>query len=227
MPEQTDAFESMMRELVRDEGARLLEGEKAWRGLVPDSIDKVAYAAIAAGTAAKAAPAAAGFAVKNIIKAAAVAVAASLVVTGGACVVSPAFRARVSDLLTGTEGAGSAYVQKNADKTPGSYAIPSPGDAYEITDEAVSERVQYKWFTSDEREILVEVAYRLPGNDAEAAGEVLVLSGGLWGAYTEDGGTKTAVLHDGDIDVRITFSNAEKDDILSYAELIASQNAGS
>ncbi len=223
MPEHVDAFESMMRELVREEGSRLLEGEKAWRGLVPDSIDKAAYAAIAAGTAAKAAPAAAGFTAKHIIKAAAAVVAASVVVTGGACVVSPSFRARVSDFVGERFGGSSAYVESAGSRTPGGYAIPAPGDGYVVTDEAASERVQYKWFTSDEHDVLVEVAYQLPGGESDD-GELLVLSGGFWGSYREEGNQQIAVLHDGDIAIRITFSDAEKDDVVSYAELLASLN---
>lgn len=225
MPEYPDIFESMMRELVQTEGAKLLEEEKVWRGRVPEHIDKTAHLALSAGAAAQA-PIRAGFAARHAVRAAAGIVAAAIAVTGGTLAVSPAARARAAELFGGAEAASGAYVARRSEKTPGDYVIPAPGGDYTVTDEASSERIRYKWFTSSEREVLVEVAYRLASGAYDAAdAEFVFLSDGSMGTYREDDSSASVVLQDGEIDIRITFSNAVQEDVLSYTEQLIAANA--
>jgi len=232
MPDHTDTFDSMMRELVQTEGSRLLEEEKTWKGLVPDEIDKAVFAALggtaavaaAAATAAPAVKAAkAAFLAKRIAGAAAGILAAAVLVTGGSYAAIPAFREAADETLAGIGIGPAAHTETVQALTPGGFSIPSPGEGYEITDESTGERVSYKWFTSSENEVLVEVGYRVTEQTGDAA-EAVVLGNGAAGTYCEEGNTKTVFLRDGDVNIRVTFSNAEREDVLSYAELLLSAN---
>lgn len=226
MPEHIDVFESMMRELVQTEGAKLLEEEKLWRGRVPRDIDSAARMALSSGAIIKAAaPVKAGIAAGHGARIAAAIVAAAVAVSGGIYAASPAVRARTAELFGGSGASTGIFAARQAEKSPADYIIPAPGEDYEITDEATGDSMRYIWFTSSEREVLVEIANRLTDGAYDPGAEILFLSDGSMGAYSGGEDSASLVVQDGDIDIRVTFSNAEQDDVLSYAELLIAANA--
>ncbi len=228
-----ERFGSLMKEMVRTEGEELLKVEETWHAAVPKSTDEAAMAAIgtvmpfaapAAGSAA-AGHAAAGAAVGKAVKTAAVALAALAVVAVGAVTVSPTLRDNVSALLTGGNSSAVSQSVHQGRAVPGDYMIPSPGEGFTVTQAVDDERLLCRWFTSDVQELMVQVAYKLPAEIAGAEGsEPVRLGETIAAVYFEQGEQKIVELRDGEIVLQVEYFNAEKDEVLAYAALLAEVN---
>ena len=222
-----ERFGSMIEEMVRAEGDELLKTEELWHAAVPKSTDAAALAAI--GTVLPyAAPAvgraAAGSGLLKAAKAAAIALGAAAVVAVGAVTVSPTLRGEVSALLSGAERPAVVQSVQQQRAVPGAYVIPSPGEDFAVTQTVDDERLVCRWFTSDTQELMVQIAYKLPQEITGLADTEPVEVNGTSAVYLEQGDQKLLELRDREVVIQIEYFNAEKDEVLAYAALLAEAN---
>lgn len=230
--------EDWLGELMREYALRLdrtiERDEREWRDRVPESLDN-RVAALAAGAipfepaldrlmprpstvVKKAASAAAkgGMALKAI----AITVAAAAAVSAGACAASPAVRGRVGGLLA----ACARISDTRSALSPGDYIIPSPGEGFTVTDEAKSANMHGCWFTSDDREALVQIAASLPeGTEVSEDAEAIPV-GDRWGTIEETESTCVLILNDGGVMIRVEFWGAQRDEVIDYAAGLLAEN---
>lgn len=205
--------------------------EAQWRDRVPESLDK-RITALAAGilpaesALERLAPrhtgagkrAASAVKTGTALRTIAIAAASAAVISVGAFTVSPTVRERVDAWFD------ICAVQARRAAAPGEYIIPSPGERYTVTDEAQSARMHGCWFTSEEREVLVQIAQSLPdgaevSDDAEA-----VVVGGCAGLIEENGDTQVLILDDGGVMIRVELWGGDRDEIIDYAGRLLSAN---
>lgn len=220
-------FDTLMREYRID---RLLSQEEELSALVPESTDRAAERAfeqmrLAVATGApvsfrptKAAGASLG------AKAAAIAVSAAVLAGAGTCAISPAAREYAVRAISAV--IQSVQPEKSAARQPGAYIIPSPGEDFTVTDESQSERMTAKWFAGGRRQMLVEIAYKLPDELVKTEDIEYVTVGGLPGTLYETEGMELLVLRDGSVYILIEYFNAGREALMEYAEALLAQNAG-
>ena len=110
-------------------------------------------------------------------------------------------------------------------RSPGAYTIPSPGEEYAVSDELTSDSLAYKWFTYNDHEVLVLIAYSLPESEAEPGEREAAAVGDAAGWYSESGESRVLELRDGGVLIRVVFYNAERDDVFDYAGRLLSENS--
>lgn len=217
-----DTFAAMMRDMASREGEELLREELIWRERVPASVDAAARLALAEGGAPPARGIPARPAVKTPLspmKLAILTVAAATALGAGACAASPSLRTALRESLP------FAASRESDARQPGGYTVPMPGPDFTLTEEAEGERMLYRWFTAGSREVLVQIALRLPQSDTETGpGEPQILSGGVLGSYYESGEGKTLILRDGEVLIRITVFRLSREELTEYAERIIAEN---
>ena len=239
MAERNTAISDQMLEelLRRDRTDRLLRRNERWRERVPEHVDRAAEHAfqrmqtwIDAGRApaeslsgpAGAGTAGAAAAGLGAWKLTALILTAAVLLAVGACTVSPALRESVGALFDPTQAGQTA--ERSAGKAPGDYVIPSPGEGFELRSEAVSDTLAVKWFAAERRLLMVQIAEQLP---EEPAAEHLVDGveiGGLPGAVFELDGDQELLLRDGNVLILIRYWNADREDLLDYAETLVAAN---
>lgn len=237
MGKRNDWLGDLMLRYGEQEDRLIRDGETRWRGKVSDSMDAMvrdlgagilpAVLILDSAGSAPAIPApkkriraarAKAVSVSAAVRALALTIAAAVVLSVGACVVSPTVRGLTKQVFTSVLGAESVPA-----RTPDSYIIPSPGEDFSLTNEAEGDNMLARWFTSDRMEALVEIAYRLPENTSADAGEVVTV-GDMWGTYRETGGTGVLILRDGDVYIHVEFWGADREEIMRYAEALVQAN---
>lgn len=210
-------FDRLMRDYALD---RLVERQDELNAAVPDSTDRAAEQAfrkmeamVSSGAYSGAARAGAAAAAA---KAVVISVTAAAVLCAGSYALSPTVRSAV-DGLVGIEAPAPS-------KQPGEYIIPSPGEDFSVTDEAEGERMAARWFKSDRQQVMVQIAYRMP-EDIDT-GQEFITVGGLPGTLTEADDTETLTLRDGTVIIRIQYFNADREELIGYAERLISMNGG-
>lgn len=222
------SFAAMLREMLNDEGGALLEEERRWHDRVPAQLDRTAMACLSAPSAAAAerpirTPSLPASAALSGWRLALAGLGAAALLAAGTVAAVPALRARVVSLLPApavqeTEAPGLLG------DSPGDYQIPLPGPDYTVTDEARSERLAYRWFTSPDRELLVKIAYRLQ-EDRAAGGETeYVQLGPLWGTYCEADSTRLLILRDGPVFLLFESWGGTREELVEYAERLIASN---
>ena len=227
-------FESLMQAYAAWEDEEIRAAEREWHDKVPDSLDRAVHELCAgalpaaplllSGSAAVQVCARGGKATSaglKAVKGAAIGLAAAALVTAGAYTFSPAVRELAAGLFrceTVTE-----QVRASA-RSPADYSIPSPGEGYALTDEARGERLYYRWFTAPRRQLLVEIAYRLPEDVTQSENVELVELGGLWGTLSEAVGTELLILRDGEVFILIELFNGSREELMEYAEALTAAN---
>lgn len=218
-------FDALMREYVDRRGGALLAEEELWRDRVPDRADAAAEktfrrlrACAATGvplpTPASILPAA-GAAAKAV-KTVALTLAAAGVIGAAAYTAAP--------VLRDARGGGIAAVRRAAERKPAEYVIPDPGGDLTVTDEGSSGKMAYRWFGSPEQELIVEIAYAVPEELAgDGQGEITAV-GSMWGELWHGEHTELLVLHDGAICITIEYFNADRDELMAYAESLVRAN---
>lgn len=230
-----ERFEEIMREA---RVARYLRMDEQYRDEVPEHIDRAADRAFrqmeawiaagvilspapeapplpkAAGTATKAAGAAAA------LKATAVTLSAALLISAGGYLASPTLRQTVNGVL-GIEAA-SPDTRRSA-RAPADYVIPSPGEGYELREDLSTETVAAKWFVAERRLLMVQIAKELP-EEPTGVGEVVTVGDMVGMAYEIDG-DQQLLLRDGELSILIKMYNADRQELLDYAEQFALANA--
>ena len=234
MARRNDWLEKLLWEYAAAEDRRLSAAEQTWRRRVPPELDETVRRLQSGDLPPKpllgrpcparslphAAPAraAGGLTAGRVTLLSA---AAAALLAGGAYTLSPPLRAAVNALFCPPAQQQEEHVQQ---RTPREYVLPSPGEEFTVTDEAVGETMQGRWYTSEEMEVLVQVAYRLPEDTSHTENVELVTVGRLWGTYHEAGGTRLLILRDGEVFIHIEFWGAEKETLFAYAELLAAAN---
>ena len=102
--------------------------------------------------------------------------------------------------------------------------IPDPGEEYAVTDEAVSQTLVYRWYSSREKELLVEIAYRLPEEQTLDGPVEYRAVGGMWGTYAEAERTRLLILRDSDVLILIELFGGEEEELKAYAQHLAEAN---
>lgn len=199
----------------------LLSGEAHWRGEIPPSAERAAERAFAAMDACAAGvPLTAAGGAAAALKALAITVAASAVLCAGSYAAVPAAREYAASLFGGSQ----RTEEPAGGLAPGQYAIPSPGEGFRVTDEAVNERLAARWFRSDRQQVLVEIAYTLPEELAAPHEAEYVSVAGRDGTVYAADGAEYLILRDGDVYIFIAYFNADRQELLDYAALLAAQN---
>ena len=219
-------FEALMRQRR--------EQEQVWNTAVPKHTDQAAERAfrqmeamvaagvpIAAGaTAAKAAGGSKAAGAVTAVKVLAVAAAGAAVIGMGTLAAVPAARQGLGQLLAPER----AETAQTVSRLPGAYVIPSPGEDFTVTDQAQSDTLNARWFTSAHQQVLVQIARQLPEESSEGAAEA-VTAGGLSGALYQSGSTQVLLLRDGDVLLRVQYFNGDRDTLLAYGQALAAANA--
>ncbi len=229
-------FEELMREARIERSLRIVDRNSE----VPAHVDEAADRAfrqmeawIAAGVilspapeilplpkAAGASGAAAGL---TALKIAAVTVGAAALIGLGSYAAVPALREAVNDSLGAAQTQSLREVQREA-KAPADYVIPSPGEDYSLKEELSTGTVAAKWFVAERRLLMVQIAPSL--QETPPADSETVTVGAMVGALWEQEGDRLLLLHDGQVTVLIRMFNAERQEILDYAEAFAEANSG-
>lgn len=230
MRTEDERFEQLLRAYALRLDREIAEEDAAWGGRVPERLDRrIGALAAGAGAAAllasgvrKAAVVGGGPGLLTALKALAAALTAAALLLGGAYAAFPALREAVNSTVGVSQMApqpGTALPQSPADWT-----IPSPGPDYALRDEAGSDTMQGRWFTSPAQECMVQIALRLPGGSSLGEGAEAVELGGLRGEYLDTGLTQVLLLHAGDTLLRVEFWGAERGEVVGYAERLIERN---
>lgn len=209
---------------------RYLGIDELYSDRVPEHIDRAAERAfhrmeawIAAGaipgtvpeppTMPKAAGAAAA------MKATSIALASAVLIGVGSYCAVPAVREAVNGCLGIKTAISDASYSA---KSPADYVIPSPGDGYELREQIDSDTVKAGWFVAERRLLMVQIApelQELPTGE----GEVVVIGSMVGTAYEIDG-DRQLLLYDGGMTILIRMYNADRQELLDYAELFEAAN---
>lgn len=230
MTERKDElYGAIFKEMAETEGKKLLREEKSWRKRVPEAVDAAAMAAILgmpfdppAKTPEKLtikAPKAAGLSAAAVT---AVSLAAAAAIGVGAYAGVPAVR----DSVNGAFSSFGSVIAGKAVKSvePGVIEIPSPGDEFVITDEVRSDRIAYKWFTSEDSEVLVEVAYNMLLSSGEQENAEKVNIGGVEGYYYRSDDKELLTMKKDEVYIRIAYFNSDRAELERYASELIRQN---
>lgn len=209
-------FDRLLQDYALD---RLVQQRDALNAQVPESMDRAAEAAFQKMGAMAAAGAYTGIpkigAGLAAVKAAVISVTAAAVLIAGSCALVPVIRSAVD----------RAAIEETAKaKAPADYEIPSPGDDFTVTDEASSERIAARWFKSDHQQVMVQIAYSLP--DSSLVGQEYAAVCGIPAAVTETDDTQILTIQHGDVFIQIQYFNAERAELIAYAERLISMNGG-
>lgn len=215
-------FDTLMEELLRVDGERLLAINRSRAADVPAGVDAAARRALGQlGKTAAAGRAAAGGVARRVVLPAVVGLAAVTAVTAGGLAASPALRDRAADALGFLSDTAPRRVQT---RSPADYVIPSPGEDFTVQEEASGGTVVYKWFASDTKAVLVEIAGRLPEDAAvPEEAEPAAVEGGV-GWYYELDAANYFRFTDGGAEILISFRNADRETLLAYAERFIEAN---
>ncbi len=223
MAENKYDIEELLQLMVAADGKELLKDEQAWADKVPAGVDKAAKAAKAAAAAGTASPwLAPAKATANIAKRIAAGVAAVAVIAGistAAYRVSPSLREAAAPLLSSLPFVSSL---QREERTPGDYIIPSPGEDFAVTQEMATESMVYRWFSSEDANVLVQVATVLPA--ISSVSEEGVQIGAMQGACGETDGGVYVQLQEGEVFIRIVWSGGDREALLDYAALFEEVN---
>ena len=222
MTRKNDDFALLMDALAREEGARLLRENEAWRDRVPEKGDRAVragLAALGAGLAAAGVRRSAGL-LRRVLLPLLAGVTAAAVAAGGVVAAVPSLRESFCAWLSAPGGAAAV----GAARSPGDYLIPAPGEDFTLREESRSDTVQYKWFEAGERAALVELALRLPedGSVPESAEPAAV--GSLRGFCWQRDAAWYLTLTDGEVSILISLKNADREALFTYAALFAAAN---
>ena len=221
----TDEFETLMAELARVEGPRLRSENDRWRDRVPERARRSAEAAVfGAGAALGLAAVRRGAAVtlpKWLVLALSTALALSIV-TGGALLASPALRENAAALLQARTAQSESA--QTAQRSPGDYVIPLPGADWSEQEGIKTESLQYRWFVSGERAVLIEIARRLPEGSGIPADAEPVTVGTLVGWAYEQEGARWLLLRDGETSILLSLNSGDAEALTEYAETFAKAN---
>ena len=224
MAENKYDIEQLLQLMACEDGKALLNEESAWESRVPAGVDEAAKAAKAAAAAGTAAPwLAPAKAATTIAKRIAAGVAAVAVITGisaAAYRVSPSLREAAAPLLSSLPFVSSLAGEEAA---PGDYIIPSPGEGFAVSEEFSSDTLVYRWFKSEDADVLVQVAYVLPQIGAQDAESIQV--GALQGICASADGSTYVEMRDGDILIRIVWSGSDREALLAYADTFEAANS--
>ena len=207
------------------EGPRLRSENERWRDRVPERARRSAEAAVlGAGAALGLAAVRRGAAVtlpKWLVLALSTALALSIV-TGGALLASPALREGASALLQARTARTESA--QTVERSPGDYVIPLPGTDWSEQEGIKTESLQYRWFVSGERAVLVEIARRLPEGSGIPADAEPVTVGTLVGWAYEQEGARWLLLRDGETSILLSLNSGDAEALREYAETFAEAN---
>ena len=229
---RTDAdalFQALTREFALRMDRQIEREDREWSDRVPESMDRMA-----AGLLSGSLPAVYIFGEPTVIHSAkrlarrasralavritAVALAASAAVGAGGYAASPALRETVSAVLTAQRS------ETAPERTPGEYVIPSPGEGFSVTDEAVGTKTRGCWFTSADREMLVQIACRLPEGAELSDDAELLFVDDVPAYYEQTDTTRVLLLRDGGVLIRIEIWGAEQEELIDYARRLLEAN---
>lgn len=217
---ESSEFDTLLREIFEDAGDRLWAEDRLWHDRVPDSAKAAGRETLSAMSAALVRPARPGRAAgltlgKRLLIGAAVLLSSASLVTSAVFYASPALRERAAARFVADAAQPGA-------KAPAEYVIPAPWEEYEITDEGEGEAMVYKWFDGGRKQVLVEIAGRIPADYTVPADAAPVSPGGLYGLYSDT--DETLLIEDGGVYIVIRYWNVEEDEALAYAETLIAAN---
>ena len=216
MAKMTDEqFDALLGEILREAGERLTEEDREWHDKVPEDFRKAGRDTIAAMSALvlprkkpRLPPG------KRLLLAAALTLSAAGAVTAGGYYGIPSVHAWV-------DGRIAAVARENETaRRPADYVIPDPGEEFTLRDEAFTGGMAYRWFVTDRRQVIVEIAPELPEN-LSFQGESVAVAG-LPAVYSEE--EQALLLFDGNAEIYIGYWNGTREETIAYAETLLEAN---